>query len=141
MVIPPATEMNVMLITPHVSRFTTMPRLAPCARSRSGNTSAVYAAVIGPSPAENAATNATTDATHAAALAADGGATRSVRASEVRVTAMPPVLASRSGRQPRRSEKSVATRMEHVLATPTATVAPRTEVFDAMPAFLNTTGL
>ncbi|KAF0924726.1 hypothetical protein E2562_014529 [Oryza meyeriana var. granulata] len=43
-----------------------MLRLAPCARSRSGMTSMVYVAVMGPSPAENAATNAIIDAKYAA---------------------------------------------------------------------------
>jgi hypothetical protein len=51
-----AREMNDMLRTPHVSRFTAVPRRpVPYARSRKGRTSALYACVNGPSQTENAA--------------------------------------------------------------------------------------
>ncbi|KAF7052523.1 hypothetical protein CFC21_060608 [Triticum aestivum] len=130
-----------MLTTPQVSRFTAMPRLEPCARSRSGVISAVYVDGSDPHPTENAATVASVNATQAAVLAGDVSPMQSVRARPVSEAATPPALASRSGRRPKRSEKSETTSMKHVLTTPMATVAPKMALFDDMPAFLNMSGL
>jgi len=93
MVIASASEMNVMLTSAHVSRFTAMPRLAPCARSRSGMTSALYVPASGPSPTENAAMKARTDATVAAAAAAPGTLMMSAAPSGAIDAATPAVLA------------------------------------------------
>ena len=62
---------NGMLTTPHVSRFTAVPRLEPCARSRSGMISALYVDGSDPNPTENAATAASTNVTHAASVAGE----------------------------------------------------------------------
>jgi hypothetical protein len=48
-----------------------MPKLAPCAPSRSGMTSALYVPASGPSLTENATMKASTDATVAAMLATE----------------------------------------------------------------------
>jgi hypothetical protein len=63
MVIASASEMNVMLTSAHVSRFTAIPRLAPCARSRSGMISALCMPASGLNPMENTAMKASTDKT------------------------------------------------------------------------------
>lgn len=84
-----ASEMKVMLRTPDVSRFTAVPRLVPRARSRSGRISALYACASGLRPTEHASRTPETRIR--------------VIASEVRDTAMPAVLARRSGRGRRRA--------------------------------------
>ena len=83
---------------------------------------------------------ASTDVTVAAA-AAPGVLMMSAAPSDAIDAATPAALSRRSGRWPRRSEKSTATRMKHILTTPTPTVAPSTALFDDIPAFRNTSGL
>jgi hypothetical protein len=71
---------------------------------------------------EDVATMASTDTRHAAAVTGDDDEdvnvvlvpTYSVTARAAAVTATPAVLARRSGRRPRRSVKSMPTRMKHV---------------------------
>jgi hypothetical protein len=135
MVIASVCEMNVILTSAHVSRFIAMPRLAPCARSRIGMTSALYVPASGPSSTENAAMNASTNATVTAAAVASGALMMSAAPSDAIDAATPAALARRSGRRPRRSERSAATRMKHILTTLTPTAAPSTALFDDMPAF------
>jgi hypothetical protein len=60
-----------------------------------------------------------------------------VTPSDAIAVATPAVLASRSGRRPKRSERSVATSTKHNLTTPMASTAS----FEDMPAFRNTSGL
>ena len=124
MVIPPASEMNVMPTSPQVSRFTAMPRPEPCACSHSGRISALYVFTTDPYPTEYVATTASTDARHAAAAGTGAGGQAERQGEGGRGCRDARGAGEEQRRRPTWLVRSMPTRMKHVLTAPMATVAP-----------------